>query len=301
MLHVGATVIFGRARRVAELFEEIREKAITSMELTPSHLRPILANAADKPGPLIPNVTIAVGSATLYPEEKRATRERLTPRLIEDYATNEAAPLTMAHPRDQERFPDSVGRLVEEIEAEVVDDRDRPLPHGKVGRIRFRGPCFPDGYFMDPEATARHFRGGWFYPGDLASIDAEGYVFLKGRADDTIDHGGVRYYPAEVEAVLLSHPAVAEAAVIGWPDKRLGEVGVAFIVRDAPVDQPSLKAFCRERITEFKVPKHFVFIEAMPKTETGKARKGELKQLLQHHVSRNRSSGRKVPVDAAPP
>src|SRR5580693_758749 len=108
-------------------------------------------------------------------------------------------------PADHDARPAAIGRVVDGIEAQVLGEDGRPLPPGEVGLVGFRGEGFPTEYVGNPEATGRAFHDGWFYPGDLAAIDADGYFFFKGRADDVISNAGVKFYPIEVERALLAH------------------------------------------------------------------------------------------------
>ena len=249
---LGATVVINRAPSSEPFLAYLTAKRITFTCLTPAHLRPLLASV-DGARPKT-TAKIVVTSSPVAREERILARRRLTPNLFECYATNEVGDLAFATPADQDAYPDAVGRVVENVEAQIVDADDKPLPAGEVGLVRFRGPEFPTRYLEDPEATARAFRDGWFYPGDLAQLNEEGYLFFKGRADDVINNEGAKFYPVEVEATLLAHPQVIEAAVLGWPHKRHGEVAVAFVVTASAVAQEDVVAFCRKRIAGYKVP-----------------------------------------------
>jgi len=277
-LHAGATLIVNRARSAPELLDSLNARGITFTSLAPAHLRALLP-PVDYDRPAAPEVTVQTTSSTLFPEERRRIRRCLTPKLVVTYGTNETGPLTYCGPDEDDAHPGTVGRVVAGIEAEVVDARGRPLPPGAVGTIRFRAPYFPTAYLDDPEATARHFRAGWFYPGDLAAFDAEGHVYLKGRADDVINNSGAKFYPIEVERVLMAHPHVAEAAVFGWPHARFAAIAVAAIVTSAPVSADELAAFCRRRIAGFKVPGWIGFLSSMPKNSAGKIVKSKVTEI----------------------
>ena len=131
-----------------------------------------------------------------------------------------------------------------------------------------------------PEASRRAFRDGWYYPGDLAAIDSDGFIYFKGRADDVINLEGVKFYPIEIERALLAHPAITEAAVFGWPDSRRGEVAVAFVVATTPLTVPELQEFCRKHIAAYKVPPWFGFVDKMPRNAAGKIMKAQLKEMF---------------------
>jgi long-chain acyl-CoA synthetase len=136
------------------------------------------------------------------------------------------------------------------------------------------------GYWSDREATAATLRGGWLHTGDLGSFDADGFLTLKDRSKDLIISGGSNIYPREIEEVLLRHPDVREASVVGRPHPEWGEEVVAFIVATGPVSEATLDALCREHIARFKRPKAYVFVEALPKNNYGKILKTELRRLL---------------------
>jgi fatty-acyl-CoA synthase len=123
-------------------------------------------------------------------------------------------------------------------------------------------------------------RDGWLLTGDVAERDGEGFYRIRGRLKELIISGGENIYPAEVEDALASHPAVVEAAVVGVPDDRWGEVGAAFVVRAAGVGEAELAAYCRARLARFKVPKSFTFVEALPRNSIGKVQKSELQVAL---------------------
>jgi len=144
-----------------------------------------------------------------------------------------------------------------------------------------RGGTVMAGYWNDPAATARALRDGWLWTGDLGSLDADGFLTLKDRSKDLIISGGSNIYPREVEEVLLEHPAVAEASVVGRPDPEWGESVVAFVVaRGAQPSVEELDRWCLEHIARFKRPKEYRFVEGLPKNNYGKVLKTELRKLL---------------------
>jgi len=132
------------------------------------------------------------------------------------------------------------------------------------------------------EADREAYRDGWFYPGDLGRFDENGFLFLAGRSNDVIIRGGANIYPAEVEAVLLSHPDVEDAAVVGVPSKEMGEEIIAFVTGAA--DAGTLDAYVRDRIASYKVPKAFVMLEALPKSGLGKVQKEALKKNAENFL-----------------
>jgi fatty-acyl-CoA synthase len=175
----------------------------------------------------------------------------------------------------------SIGRPLMFAGASVRGPEGRELPPGEVGELWLRGPHVSLGYWHNPDATrAVYDAEGWFHTGDLARRDAEGFFYISGRAKDMFISGGENVYPVEVENALLQHPHVRDAAVIGVPDPKWGEVGIAFLegngVRVAGED---LTAFLEKRLARYKIPRRFLFVESLPRTAYGKVKKGDLLAL----------------------
>jgi acyl-CoA synthetase (AMP-forming)/AMP-acid ligase II len=199
-------------------------------------------------------------------------------KFVQGYGLTEAAPnCLMLPPEDAERKAGAAGRPYFFADVRVVDADDRPVPPGGTGEVVVRGPSVMAGYWERPEETAAALRGGWLRTGDAARLDEEGYVWIVDRIKDMYISGGENVYPAEVEHVLGSHPAVAEAAVIGVPDERWGETGRAIVVLRSPATAEDLQAHCRERLAKFKVPASVVFADALPRNATGKLLKPEIR------------------------
>ena len=180
---------------------------------------------------------------------------------------------------DAERKPGSIGKPLMFTSVRVVSPEETDVAGGQVGEMWIRGPHVSLGYWQNPEATAQAFReDGWFRTGDLARIDDEGFFFIAGRLKEMFISGGVNVYPAEIEAALLSHPAVQDAAVLAVPDETWGEVGVAFIVGEVPAEE--LSQYLALRLSKYKVPRRFIFVDALPRTPYGKVVKEELRRKL---------------------
>ncbi|MCW5835466.1 MAG: AMP-binding protein, partial [Labilithrix sp.] len=173
----------------------------------------------------------------------------------------------------------SVGRSCLYLELDIWDESGAPVGPGERGEVVLRGPKVFKGYWRDPEATAKAFAGGWFHTGDVGVKDADGYLYIVDRLKDMIVSGGENIASSEVERVLYEHEGVLEAAVIGRPDERWGEVPVAFVVvkpgKTATAEE--LIEHCRERLAKFKVPKGVTFVEALPRNPSGKVLKRDLR------------------------
>jgi fatty-acyl-CoA synthase len=174
----------------------------------------------------------------------------------------------------------SVGRPVIHTQVNIVDDDDQPVKADEIGEVVLRGPKICKGYWRDDAATSTAMRGGWFHTGDVGRLDSEGYLYIEDRKKDLIISGGENIASPEVERVLYGHPAVLEAAVIGIPDERWGEVPKAFVVLklNHSVTAPELTSFCAGQLAKFKVPKVIEFVELLPRNPSGKVLKRELRQ-----------------------
>jgi fatty-acyl-CoA synthase len=205
-------------------------------------------------------------------------------RLWNLYGQTEIAPLaTMLAPEDQLRKPGSCGKAVINVETRVVDDDMQDVAVGEVGEIVHRSPHLMLGYFNDPEKTAASFSGDWFHSGDLATIDAEGYITVVDRKKDMIKTGGENVASREVEEMIYRMPAVSEVAVIGLPDAKWVEAVTAVIVVKAgqSLTEDEVIAHCNAHMAHFKCPKRVVFSEALPKNPSGKLLKRELRCRFQ--------------------
>ncbi len=187
------------------------------------------------------------------------------------------------HDDDPETIAKTSGRAIPGVEVRIVDSDGRALPADEPGEIVVRGYTVMKGYFEADDETRKAIdRDGWLHTGDVGSLDARGYIRITDRMKDMFIVGGFNVYPVEIENLLLSHEAIAEAAVIGVPDERLGEVGMAFVVRRAGASLTSeeLIAFCRERLANFKVPRSVRFLDALPRNATGKVTKFNLRDMV---------------------
>ncbi len=186
-------------------------------------------------------------------------------------------------PQEVRRKIGSVGFPIFHIDMKIVQDDGSPCATDEVGELLIRGPHVTSGYWNDPPATAETIRAGWLHTGDMARQDAEGYFYIAGRSKEMFISGGENVYPAEVENVLYAHPAVAEAALIGVPHAKWGEVGQAFVVVEPgqTLTEAELLDFMRQRLAKYKLPQTVMFLEALPKTAIGKIDKKILRAQSQ--------------------
>ncbi len=282
LLFSGGTVcLFPPPFRPRELVDEVARRGASSAFLVPTQLRRLLELPDDAVGPLRAMRLLLSSGAPLTPWERRALRDRLCQGFHEYYASTEGGGISLLRPEELDTHTGSVGRPVFGVEVAVFDDSGARLPSGSVGRLAYRGPGVARGFFDDPAADAEAFADGFFFPGDLGEVDAAGFVSLRGRAKDMIIRGGVNIYPAEIESILLSHDSVAEAAVVGWPSRDLGEEVAAFVLPRGVADPEALRAFCATRLAPYKVPRAVIVTDDLPRNSSGKVLKAALVARLQ--------------------
>ena len=225
------------------------------------------------------SVRIAVSGAAPCPWDlAREWRERTGIRIVRGYGMTELfRPISYAA-NDATEAPDAIGRAVPGVELRIVDDAGSPLPGGQTGELWIKSPSAMESYVNAPAETREVLVDGWFHTGDLATVSADGLVTIVGRKRERILRGGYSVFPAEVEAVLLTHPAVAEAAVVGTRHPELGEDVVAFVtLRPGTAAAPDeLIAHCQQRLAAFKYPRRLTVLDALPKSPTGKILKARL-------------------------
>ncbi|PXX58410.1 acyl-CoA synthetase (AMP-forming)/AMP-acid ligase II [Nocardia tenerifensis] len=230
---------------------------------------------------------IYYGGAPTYVDDLRRVVARFgAQRLWQAFGQGES-PCTITHltPEEHLDLPGdgdlmTVGHARTGVQVEVVGPDGEPLPHGEVGEVVVRGDTVMAGYWRDPEATEATLRRGRLHTGDLGRLDSRGRLTLVDRAKDLIISGGSNIYPREIEESLLSHPAVAEAAVVGRPDAEWGELPVAFLVTTTEVTPDELDAHCLNLLARYKRPRDYHFVSALPRNGYGKVRKTELRTRI---------------------
>ena len=276
----GATVYPMPVFDVGRVLELVEAEQITVLPGPPTVYQAVLDHPA-RAGRDLSSLRVAVTGAADIPVEliRRMHEELPFERICTGYGLTEAGTCTGTRPGDDpESIATTVGRAMPDLEVRVVDG-DREAATGETGEVLVRGYSVMTGYFDDPEATTAAIDAdGWLHTGDLGTMDARGYLRIAGRIKDMFIVGGFNVYPAEIENTLLGHPDVAQAAVVGVPDERLGEVGRAYIVPQAgaALDPEELIAWCRERMANYKVPRSVVLRNSLPLNATGKVMKDEL-------------------------
>jgi len=277
----GATILPHAVFDVTTVLGRIERERITVLPGPPTLYQSIL-NSSEHGD--LSSLRLAVTGAAVVPVElvRRMRDELGFDTVLTAYGLTESTgTATMCRRGDDiETIANTSGRAIPDTEVRVVDDDGAPVEPGTSGEVVIRGYNVMQGYFEEPEQTAEAIRDGWLHTGDIGVMDERGNLRITDRKKDMFIVGGFNVYPAEVESELLSHPAIAQAAVVGAPDERMGEVGVAFVVpkERAPVEPDEIIAWARERMANYKVPRRIEVVDSLPLNASGKVLKYELRE-----------------------
>lgn len=284
----GASVELRRRFDAAEVYTTLLQGEITMFFGVPTMYTRLIAVAQQEPQRPQPIRLFVSGSAPLDPQTFAEFEQLFGQRILERYGMTETI-MNLTNPYDGERRPGTVGQPFPGQEARIVDVTTRqPVADETPGEIQVRGPHVFKGYWNRPDATAEVFDNeGWFSTGDLGWRSSDGYFTIAGRARELIISGGYNIYPREVEEVLLTHPAIAEAAVLGLPDPDMGEQVVAVLVRTPSAStgdnahlEEEVIALCRDQLAAYKKPRRIIFTDTLPRNALGKVQKHLLKEQL---------------------
>jgi fatty-acyl-CoA synthase len=265
----GVTVLYGVPTMFVLELEEVRKGKANGAKYQISTLRTgIMAGA---PCPV---------------EVMRGTMNEMHCNVSIAYGLTEASPvITMTRFDDSiERRVETVGRSLDGIEVKIADDDWKPVGTGETGELACRGYNVMLGYYKMPDKTAECIdEEGWLYSGDLATMDAEGYVRIVGRKKDMLITGGFNVYPAEIEEYLFTHPKVLNVSVIGVPDPVMGEVAAVYVIQreGVKIEPQEIVDYCAKEIANFKVPRYVVVVRELPMTQSGKIQKFRLREMAQ--------------------
>jgi len=226
------------------------------------------------------NLRLAVSGGSAMPVEvMRAFGEKFNVEILEGYGLSETSPVATFNRLDRPAKPGSVGLPVWGVTVRVVDADDNDVPQGEMGEIVIKGHNIMKGYYKKPEATAEAMRNGWFHTGDIGQFDEDGFLYITDRLKDMIIRGGFNVYPREIEEVMMTHPAVSLAAVLGVPDESHGEEVKAYVILKPgqAVDEEELIDWCKGCMAGYKYPRIIEFRDALPMTATGKILKREVR------------------------
>jgi long-chain acyl-CoA synthetase len=288
MVVMGATLYILRKFDVADAVKVIENERITLISIVPTVGRMLLPAIEADPSRFA-SLRIMVATGEAFPVELKRRLLAVLPRLqiFSFFAMTEAGALAMLQPDEQLDHSASVGRVTPGVDLRLVGDDGRDVRIGEAGEIWVRSGLPGQyllfrTYFNQPDAMQAAFHAGWFKTGDVGRFDKDGYLYIVDRKKDMVLSGGYNIYSKEVEAVLMRHRAVADAAVIGVPDEIYGEAVAAFIepAEGAKVAEEELIRWCAEELAGYKKPKHVVFMPELPKNSTGKVMKNELRALF---------------------
>jgi acyl-CoA synthetase (AMP-forming)/AMP-acid ligase II len=274
-LAAGGAVIVPPRFSASEFWTLAREHRATWYSAVPTIHQVLMARADSDGAPRGALRFIRSCSSALAPAVLAQLESRFEAPVIEAYGMTEASHQAASNPLPPlAHKPGSVGLGTAEVS--IMDESGRHLGPDTPGEVVLRGPSVMGGYRNNPEANDAAFTDGWFRTGDRGVLDRDGYLFLIGRIKELINRGGEKISPAEVDAVLLQHPAVAEAAAFGIPDRKYGEEVCAAVVLRGDATAEELIAYCRSHLADFKVPKSIRIVTALPKGPTGKIQRREL-------------------------
>jgi len=273
LVNATTLVLVGEPWSAERMLQLMRDEHITVAGGVPTQWSLVLQRP-DFAGTDFSGIRLAgFGAASIPPELVRRVRQTVGCPVITRYMSTEAGICTSTRTSDPDDVvANTVGKPAPEVALRIVDREGRRLPDGDVGEIICRSPAMMIGYWQDPELTATVIdRDGFLHTGDLGTLDADGNLHIVGRLKEMYIRGGYNVYPTEVEATLAEHPAIERSAVVGTPNPVLGEIGVAFVVPSAGADHSSLaidalRAWCRERLTDYKAPDRIVIVDELPVT-----------------------------------
>ena len=276
LLHLGARVVLQRAFKPGEYLELVSRESCTLLFMVPTMFKS-LTEHPDFPTADFQHVRWAISGGAPCPEPVRAAFMARGVRFKQGYGLTEAGVNCFAIGlNDAKTRPASVGKPVLHAEAVLRDEHGEAVKQGEVGELTLKGSHLFKGYFERPDATAEVLRDGWLYTGDLARQDEDGFFYIVGRRKEMFISGGENVFPVEVENALYEHPAVSECAVLGVPDERWGEVGLAAVVLRETVTEEEVRGFLKAHLASYKVPKHIRFVDTLPKSGAGKILKSDL-------------------------
>ena len=278
ILYLGGTIIIQEKFDTERFLRTIAQEEITYTMLVPTLCERLLGSEHLAKYQTSSLRFLGITGGHLSPELARAARQRLSPGIFEAYASTDCGQITTVDADDWETHGDTVGKPIWCVLVRIADDDGREVPRGEPGEICVRTPLTIQGYYRSPNATEEFLAGGWCHTGDIGFLDAEGYLHISGRKKNMVKSGGVSIFPEEIEDTLRQHPAVADAAVIGFKSPQWGEAVKAFVVlrQDANCAAEQIIQFCKDSLAAYKAPKVIEFIASLPRTGLGKIDRGKL-------------------------
>lgn len=273
---------------VAQVWDLVREWRVSTMFTVPTILKLLVEHPSTAGADTSSLRYVIYAGAPMYRVDQQKALRTLGPVLVQYFGLGEVTgniTVLPAHLHQAEDGPTArigtCGYARTGIEIQIQDDQGREVAPGETGEICCIGPAVFAGYYNNPEANAKSFRDGWFRTGDLGHMDDGGFVYITGRQSDMFISGGSNVYPREIEEKILTHPAINEVAVLGVPDPLWGEIGWAVCVANTPVAEEDLAAFLDGKLSRYKMPKRFLFWDALPKSAYGKITKKMIREELE--------------------
>jgi long-chain acyl-CoA synthetase len=283
---IGATAVYCAKFNPRKVLDLLRKNKPTVMLAIPSMFNAILNSKSAKASDF-DSIRFALSGGEALPDAVyEGFKNRLDVTILEGYGLTETAPVTnLCRPEEHRRG--TVGKPVYDVHERIVDENENELPAGQDGEIRITGPNIMQGYFNLEEETKNAFDSkGYFKTGDMGQLDEDGFLYITGRIKEMLIIAGENVFPREIEEVLMNHPDVIAAGVVGRSDVARGEVAVAFVelAEGATFDEQKLRSWCRETIAQFKVPKSIYALDEMPRNPTGKIMRRELTKLVEKEI-----------------
>ncbi len=280
-ISLGATLVIMEKFDPVEFLETVDREKITTTAVVPTMLRAILMLPEKERAKYdVSSMRVIICTGSALPQKlKDMSREYFGESLYDLYGSTEMGWVTIATPQDQIACPGSVGKAVPGNEVVLIGENGKPVPDGEVGELYAKNKLTIEGYHKNEEATKKSRWGDYFSVGDLAVRDKDGYIHIVDRKTDMVISGGMNLYPAEIEDVLVAHPKILEAGVIGVPDEHWGEALVAFVVPSPgkTLTEDEVMDHCRKNLAGYKIPRQIRFVDELPRNPTGKILKKELK------------------------
>lgn len=280
IFHAGGTMVLMREWNATRCLQLIEQERVTIFFAVPTMFQ-MLLDAPNFNSTDLSSLRFCISGGAPCPIPLIQTYQARSIPFRQGYGLTEVSVNCFTlNPEDAIRKAGSVGKPIFHLDARIIDEGGHEVATDEIGELILRGPTVCTGYWRNSGATAQVLHNGWFYTGDLARIDSDGYYYIVDRKKDMYISGGENVYPAEVERVLYAHPAIVECAVIGVPDSRWGEVGRALVVlrNGMQANEAELIAFCRQQLASYKVPKSVYFVAELPYNSSGKILKPQLRK-----------------------
>jgi acyl-CoA synthetase (AMP-forming)/AMP-acid ligase II len=281
MLYLGGTIFIQEKFDAERFLQTVEQEKITYTMLVPILCERLLRHPRLDQCDTSSLRYLGMTGGHLSKEVANEARRRLCPGVSEAYASTDCGQITTIAGDDWETHGDTVGKPIWCVLVRITDDNDHEAPIGTEGEVCVRTPLAIQGYYQNPQATEEFLHGGWCHTGDIGFLDDEGYLHISGRKKNMIKSGGISVFPEEIEDTLRKHPAVADAAVIGFKSQEWGEAVKAFVVLNlsANCSAETLIQFCKEALAPYKAPKTVEFVSILPRTGLGKIDRGKLASL----------------------